>query len=179
MRRTGTHAGAGVDDRIDDGELEEAERGRAMESERIQEQLKFAFEGEAWHGPSVLEVLANVDARTAAARPLPDAHSIWELVLHMATWEAVVTARLRGGKLEVTPEIDWPPVTDTSEASWQAARAALVSGHEALRAGLEGLDDSRLSEQIGPRTLYHLLHGVIQHDLYHAGQIAVLKKARA
>ena len=150
------------------------------EMDRIRDQLKRGFEGEAWHGPSVRETLADVDARVAATRPLAEAHTIWELVRHLTTWEAAVATRVRGGKLDVTPELDWPPVRDTSEEAWAAALAALESGHAALAREMEGVPDSRLDEPIGPRTsLYTLLHGIVQHDLYHAGQIALLKKAVA
>jgi len=58
------------------------------ESVLIAEQLRRAFEGDAWHGPALLELLQDVDAVTAAAKPLPDVHSIWELVLHVAVWDA-------------------------------------------------------------------------------------------
>ena len=104
------------------------------EMDRILDQLKRAFEGDAWHGPSMRDALDGVDAPMAAMRPLAKAHSVWEIVLHITTWEAVVASRLRGKPLEVTPELDWP-------------------------------------------SFYVLLHGIVQHDLYHAGQIALLKKA--
>jgi uncharacterized damage-inducible protein DinB len=149
------------------------------EIEWIEDQLQRAFEGNAWHGPSVHEVLADVTPEQAAARPIPAAHSIWEIVLHMRFWEAAVEARARGSKLEVTPERDWPRVTDSSVEAWRASLQALERGHRRLRATIGRLDAAALPEQIGPRTtLYGLLHGIVQHDLYHAGQIAVLKKAK-
>jgi uncharacterized damage-inducible protein DinB len=149
------------------------------EVDRIQDQLTRAFEGEAWHGPSVREVLEGVDARMASSRPLAEAHSIWELVLHITTWEAVVASRLRGQPLQVTPELDWPKITETSESAWALCLAALESGHAALVRDVMSVDAARLDEPIGPNkpSLYVLLHGIVQHDLYHAGQIALLKKA--
>ena len=151
------------------------------EIEKILDQLKRAYEGGAWHGPSVREVLAGVSAQQAHARPLPNAHSIWELVHHIAVWENVGRRRLGGDRAEIdisSPE-DWPPADDTSEPAWGQAKAALDRGHEALRQAIEGLEESRLNEPILPglSTVYVTLHGVIQHDLYHAGQIAMLKKA--
>lgn len=156
-----------------------SQAGAMNEIERIEDQLQRAFEGNAWHGPSVREVLADVTPEQAAARPIPAAHSIWEIVLHMRFWEAAVEARARGSKLEVTPERDWPRVTDSSVEAWRASLQALERGHRRLRSTIGRLDASQLAEQIGPRTtLYGLLHGIVQHDLYHAGQIAVLKKAK-
>jgi uncharacterized damage-inducible protein DinB len=151
------------------------------EIERILDQLKRAYEGGAWHGPSVREVLAGVSAQQAHVRPLANAHSIWELVHHIAVWENVGRRRLEGDRAEIdisSPE-DWPPADDTSEEAWGQAKAALDRGHEALRLAIADLEESRLNEPILPglSTVYVTLHGVIQHDLYHAGQIAMLKKA--
>jgi uncharacterized damage-inducible protein DinB len=147
---------------------------------RILDQLKRAYEGNAWHGPSVREALTGVTAQQAHARPLQNAHSIWELVHHIAVWENVGRRRLEGDRAEIdisSPE-DWPPADDMSEAAWEQAKAALDRGHEALRKAIADLDESRLDEPIleGLSTVYVTLHGVIQHDLYHAGQIAMLKK---
>jgi uncharacterized damage-inducible protein DinB len=151
------------------------------EMERILDQLKRAFEGNAWHGPSVREALAGVTASQAHARPLANAHSIWELVQHVAVWEDVGHRRLAGDRaqIEISSPADWPPANDTSEAAWEQAKAVLDRGHEALRAAITRVDESRLDEPIleGMSTVYVTLHGVIQHDLYHAGQIAMLKKA--
>ncbi len=146
---------------------------------RIEDELKQAFEGEAWHGPSVLEVLADVTAEKAAARPLPDAHSIWEIVLHIAAWESAGRRRLLGDRAQLSAEEDWPPVIDTSEAAWTGTLDFLKNNHMELRSEISSLSESRLDEPIieGMSTVYRTLHGVIQHDLYHAGQIALLKKA--
>lgn len=151
------------------------------EIERILDQLRRAYEGEAWHGPSVREVLAGVTAKQAQARPLANAHSIWELVHHIAVWESVGRRRLEGDRAQIdisSPE-DWPPPDDLSEAAWEQAKASLDRGHHALREAIARVDESRLDEPIfeGMSTVYVTLHGVIQHDLYHAGQIAMLKKA--
>jgi uncharacterized damage-inducible protein DinB len=151
------------------------------EIERILDQLKRAYEGNAWHGPAVREVLAGVTAEQAQARPLGNAHSIWELVHHIAVWESVGRRRLEGDRAQIdisSPE-DWPPAGDTSEAAWEQAKASLDRGHKALREAIVRVPESRLDEPIfdGMSTVYVTLHGVIQHDLYHAGQIAMLKKA--
>jgi uncharacterized damage-inducible protein DinB len=137
----------------------------------------------AWHGPSLQELLSDVSATQAASRPLPGAHSIWELVLHIAAWEGVVLRRLEGEVIpsNVTAEEDWPPVGDTSEAAWQGALASLAGGNKRLRDALRKLDDADLDRVVAGQqyTVYFMLHGAIQHDLYHAGQIALLKKVSA
>src|SRR3954469_19282720 len=104
------------------------------EIERILDQLKRAYEGSAWHGPSVQEALDSITSTQAHARPLVNAHSIWELVQHIAVWEDVGRRRLTGDRAPIalsSPQ-DWPPPEDTSEEAWQQAKAALARGHGAL-----------------------------------------------
>jgi uncharacterized damage-inducible protein DinB len=150
------------------------------ELKRINSQLKRAFRGTAWHGPSVMELLEGVTAEQAAAHPIAGAHSIWEIVLHIRAWERITLRRLEEWvPIEATPEEDWPPVKETTEHAWRNALNAMSLNHDALREVIARLDESRLSE-ILPGTeysVYFMLHGVIQHDLYHAGQIALLKRA--
>jgi len=150
------------------------------EIKRIKDQLKRAFDGEAWHGPSVSEVLAGVTAEQAAAHPVTGAHSIWEIALHICAWERIGRKRIEEWvPMEVTPEEDWPPVPETSEHAWKNALNRLRLNHLALEEMIVRLDETRLQDQVPgtPYNVYFLIHGVIQHDLYHAGQIALLKKA--
>jgi uncharacterized damage-inducible protein DinB len=150
------------------------------ESKRIADQLRRAFEGNAWHGPAVWETLAGISSQQAARRPLHTAHSIWELVLHLSVWESVVRRKFAGETIGDLPaEEDWPPVTDQSEAAWRTALANLRTGNLELRDLISRLADKLLDQTVPGKdySLYVMLHGVVQHDLYHAGQIAVLKKA--
>jgi uncharacterized damage-inducible protein DinB len=164
-------------------EIETAEQAREIatmnEVERINDQFRRAFEGGAWHGPSVLELLDEVDATKAAAHPVPNAHSIWELTLHIAAWENAAVRRLKGDRAELTDDEDWPAVNDTSEDAWQAAKHKLLQVHRELLHRVAQVDERNLNQPIleGMTSIYGTLHGVVQHDLYHAGQIAVLKKA--
>jgi len=152
------------------------------EIQRIEDQLQRAFEGNAWHGPGVRELMADVTAAQAAGRPLPTAHSIWEIVLHMATWERVVYRRLQGETVVNLPmEQDWPPVRDSSEAAWHQAVRDLEQANHDLRAAIAQSTEARLADMAPGKdhSVYVMLHGIIQHDLYHAGQIAILKKAQS
>lgn len=149
------------------------------ESIRIADQLRRAFDGTAWHGPALMELLADVDAANAAARPVPDAHSIWELLLHIAAWDGAGSRRLSGQKCQLKAAKNFPPVPTPTEAEWRKAVAEAKRAHDALVKTVAGLSDERLREQVpGKRyDFYHMLHGIAQHELYHAGQIAILKKA--
>lgn len=153
------------------------------ETERIRNQFQRAFEGEAWHGPSVLSLLNGVTAEQAAAHPIPGAHSIWELTLHIAAWEDACRRRLEGDPAQLTDDENFPPITDTSPAAWENAKAKLIDVHRRLLDTITATDDSRLDQPIIDSTettfasAYVTLHGGVQHSLYHAGQIAILKKA--
>jgi uncharacterized damage-inducible protein DinB len=149
------------------------------ESARIADQLRRAFEGDAWHGPALLELLKDVDAATAAAKPLPDVHSIWELVLHIEAWDGAAYRRIGGEKVQLTGTANFPVVPKPSEAAWRKAVAQAKRTHDALVKTVAALPESRLRERVPGKKydFYHLLHGVAQHELYHAGQIAILKKA--
>ena len=157
------------------------------EVERIRDQFRRAFEGEAWHGPSVLALLDGVTAQQAAAHPIQGAHSIWELTLHIAAWESACKRRLEGDPAQLTPEEDWQAIPDTgddtSEAAWEQTKQQMIDTHRELMEAIARLDESRLNEPIikDPNipfsSVYVTLHGGVQHDLYHAGQIAIVKKA--
>ncbi|HME34563.1 MAG TPA: DinB family protein [Candidatus Sulfotelmatobacter sp.] len=150
------------------------------EAARIADQLRRAFDGSAWHGPALLELLQDVDAAAAAAKPLRGVHSIWELVLHIAVWDDAGLRRLSGEKWQPAGLANFPPVAGPTEAAWRRAVTATKRTHENLVKTVAGLPDSRLWERVpGKRyDFYHLLHGIAQHELYHAGQIAILKKVQ-
>jgi uncharacterized damage-inducible protein DinB len=146
----------------------------------IADQLRRAFEGDAWHGPALLELLQNLDAATAAARPLPDVHSIWELVLHVAAWDDAAHRRLGGEKVQLTGIANFPLIPRPTQTRWHEAVAYAKHTHDVLVKTVAALPESRLRERVpGKRyDFYFMLHGVAQHALYHAGQIAILKKAQ-
>jgi len=151
------------------------------EAARIADQLRRAFDGEAWHGDSVFEILKGVTAAQAAARPIARAHTIWELVLHIAAWDGAVLRRFGGVAVTLSDVENFPPVTDASETAWRKALAYVWRSHEELVEVVSALPDSRLDEMVPGKegahyTFYYMLHGVVQHELYHAGQIALLKK---
>jgi len=133
-----------------------------------------------WHGPALADLVGDVTAEQAAARPVPGAHSIWELVLHVSSWTEIVRERLVGSaKSEPTPEEDWPPVRDQSAAAWRAAVERLKEAHRELAADVAQLDDSMLIGRVPGRehSVLAMIHGVVEHDAYHGGQIAILKRA--
>jgi len=151
------------------------------EVSRILDQLHRAYEGPAWHGPALREILADVTYQTAARRPIPGAHTIWELVLHLTVWISVPTRRIAGAEIPtLPPDQDWPAAPEPTDSGWDQALDRLAQAQRALEAEVRKLTDDRLREQVlgeVPYSIYTMLHGVVQHNLYHAGQIAILRKA--
>jgi len=156
------------------------------EISRIIDELAREHDGDPWLGSPLMHILEGITAAQASARPIANAHSIWELVLHMTAWKNEVRRRLAGGQAGTPEEGDWPPPGPSSEARWRDARVQLQKAHADLAAAVRALPESRLLEptndarnrELGTGVSYYvLLHGIVQHDVYHAGQIALLKKA--
>lgn len=123
------------------------------------------------------ELLSGVDEDRARSRPVAGAHTIWELVLHMAAWLRIARERMFSVSNRDAGEAEnWPPTS----GSWEDAKGLLFSETIALEQAIVEFPEGRLEERAPanqPQTFYVLLHGVIQHSAYHAGQIALLKKA--
>jgi uncharacterized damage-inducible protein DinB len=116
----------------------------------------------------------------AAKKPIAGAHSIWELVLHIEAWMKETTRTLGGGTyVSLTGDQDWPVPGDATDTGWAAVLAGAETSHAALIAAVSELSEDALCEKVAGQefSLYGLLHGVAQHNIYHAGQIALLKKA--
>jgi uncharacterized damage-inducible protein DinB len=146
--------------------------------ERLLEQLNAAYGGPAWHGPSLRELLEGVSEEQARARPIANAHTILELVVHIRAWMDAVSERLAGSERELTTEEDWSDVTRTS---WPAVLEELDNAESRVCDAVARLRAEDLDKPVPGKTysVYVLVHGLVQHNLYHAGQIAMLKKAMA
>ena len=148
------------------------------EAERILRQYDMVMHGNAWHGDPIWQILDNVPAECAAARPLADTHTIWELVMHMMFWEGVAARRLVGERAGLDEERNFPAQPEVTEENWHKTREQFRASNQEFRAALEKLDASRGEElsAAGKCSFYDEAHGLIQHHIYHAGQIALLKK---
>lgn len=148
---------------------------------RLADQLERSFRGGAWHGPSVTEALAEVTRDEAARRPIPSAHTIAEIVGHVTTWIDVARCRIACEPVDrITPERDFPPDPAGSEEVWQATLADLEEAHKKLHALVLALGEEQLDEPVpgSDPTVRGLILGVLQHNIYHAGQIVLLRKAQ-
>ena len=156
------------------------------EIDRIIDELQREFSGDPWHGSPLVQILDGIAAEQAASHPVAGGHSIWELVLHITAWQGEVQRRLSGAPASDPEEGDWPAVGDTAPERWRRALEALRAAHDRLLAAIRELPDAKLFEPTNdPRnrplgtgvSYYVLLHGIVQHDVYHSGQMALLKKA--
>ena len=150
----------------------------AIDVETIADQIRRAFWGESWHGPSVREVLAGVSAEDASAHPVAGAHSIWEIVLHLISGYRLVLGRIRGERAQLEPDEEWPPVVEVSSQAWRESQDTLEQLNQQLDNAVRAFPAERLSQELGSQyPAYIQFCGAPQHDLYHAGQIVLLKKA--
>jgi hypothetical protein len=146
---------------------------------RMDDEVRWAYGGECWHGPPPCEILRDVTAATAAARHPQLAHSIWSLANHVAALVEVLSLRMvEWQAIELPNADDFPAVTDAGDAASVAALADLDRRHGELRRVGGGLQASRLDEIIPGKgyPVAVMLHETAQHYAYHAGRIALLKK---
>ncbi len=149
------------------------------EVDRILHRYDEVLRGAAWHGDPMWQILEGISPKTAAARPLPDAHTIWEIVMHMIFWEEVATERLAGHRAGLVEERNFPPMPELSSETWARTLDQLRASNERFREALAKLDPGKLYDfsAAGKRTFYDEAHGLIEHHVYHLGQIALLKKS--
>ena len=151
------------------------------ETERIWNQLQRSFEGnEAWKCPSLRDLLAEVTAVQAAAHPIAGAPSIWELLLHTTAHERVAGRRLAGESVASLPDaLDWPKPAAVSADAWIRARLDFGDARRVLRQAVAALPEARLNQPVPGREYSHyvMLHGIVEHALYHAGQVEMLMLA--
>lgn len=150
------------------------------EIDRISELFQRVYGGSSWHGPSLRDLLSDVSAEEAGARLVPGAHTIGQLTRHIIAWQNFATRALRGEVPGDPPASEsWPDPAELTPEGWQRTRDELRGSQRDFRLALERFEPPRLQELVPDRAYRfdQLLYGVIHHNLYHAGQIALLKKA--
>jgi uncharacterized damage-inducible protein DinB len=150
-------------------------------AQRLADAIERSISGPMWHGPALADLVGDVTAEDASARPIEGSHSIWELVLHVTAWTEIARERLASATKppDPTEADDWPPVRDTSPEGWRAAVERLKDAHRELAEDVAAADDAKLRERLPERehTAVAMLHGIVEHAAYHGGQIAILKRA--
>jgi uncharacterized damage-inducible protein DinB len=148
---------------------------KQTETARIAEQLRLMYHGRSWLGPSIRELIRDFDNESSRRRPVNGTHSAIELVLHITAWLRIARERLSAVQIrDRVGSEDWP-----SPGTWEEAVSSLEHEIRALEQAILSFPEERLDEPAPatePQTFYVLLHGVLQHTAYHAGQIAWLRK---
>jgi hypothetical protein len=139
-----------------------------------------AFDRRSWHGTNLRGSIRGLTPAVAAWRPAPDRHNIWELVVHAAYWKYEVRRRLTGAKrggFALSGRNFWPRPQEGTPAEWKDDVALLVREHAALRTLVAAIPTRKLGERApNDRFTYAgVIRGIAAHDLYHAGQIQLLK----
>jgi uncharacterized damage-inducible protein DinB len=150
------------------------------EVERIVDQYDRVMSGSAWHGDPIWKLLDGISAECAASRPIAVVHTIWELVTHMTYWETVGYRRIMNLAVEKASAKNFPPMPKASAANWRKTLKEFRASNRNFRKALTQLDPARLDVRMARdkrKSAYVEAHGVIQHHVYHAGQIAILRKA--
>ena len=147
---------------------------------RIVDEYDRVMGGSAWHGDPVWKILDGITAKEASERTITHGHNIWELVMHMTYWETVASQRLQNLPSNYSRELNFPATPRPTAANWKKAVKAFRASNRAFRRAISQLNEARLDDTM-PRdrrkSFYREAHGLIQHHVYHAGQIALLKKA--
>lgn len=145
------------------------------------ERIRRTLRGPMWHGPSLFEAIGNLDARGASARPIAGAHSVWELVLHVAVWAEVPLRRLRGDAVNnLSTTDDFPPMpSEPSARTWTDALQRLESAYTALAEAVTALPPSAIDAPVVAHdySVATMLQGVVEHGVYHAGQMVLLRRS--
>jgi hypothetical protein len=153
-----------------------------VEISKIKDLLTATFHGGAWHGPSVLEVVKDIKPKLAGNRQ-KDIHTIAELIYHITSWRIFAVKKI-GGDEEYdikTEKQNWGNLKAIDEFEWETLQMELTLSHDEMMMALDEKDDSFLDEPVpgSEYDFFTLLHGIIHHDLYHTGQIAILKKMKS
>lgn len=140
--------------------------------------LDEAYDHKGWHGPNLKGTIRGLDAAAATWRPSPSRHNIRELVLHMAYWKYAVRRRLTGerrGSFSLEGS-NWFRRDDPDPRAWKEETALLQREHGALREAVTRLSARDLSRRVGQHDFARLVFGAASHDLYHTGQVAMVKR---
>ena len=146
------------------------------ELSRIINMLQNAYNGAAWHGASIMEILEKITAEQAF-QPSEHIHRICELVQHIIAWRVFAIHRLEGdSSYEVSQSENWKTFKNHNKTTWEEILVDLAKSQKKIISALEKISDERLHDEVEGKAYdyYTLVHGVIQHDLYHLGEIALL-----
>lgn len=150
------------------------------EIKRIHRNISSVYDGQAWYGDNAVTILSGVTAAQAAVKPEKLNHSIAEIVSHMAAWRYFVVEKIKGNATyEVwETELNWQKITKLNESEWNGILNDLLKSQSQLLQQIELVEEPLLTATVGGRKYNFrlMLQGIVQHDIYHLGQISMIKK---
>jgi len=153
---------------------------KTEEIKRIHKNISAIYNGTPWYGDSVLSYLSGVSAEMAAMKPDKLNHSIAEIVCHMSAWRYFVIEKMKGNAAyEVwDTELNWRKIATLNEVEWQTIKDDLLKSQTGLLHQIEEMPESMLTAPVDGRKYNFrlMLQGIAQHDIYHSGQISMIKK---
>lgn len=148
--------------------------------EKMIRELSEVFEGEPWYGQSVMRKLENVPYKIGYKTCIPDSHNVAQIIGHLISWKKFAIEKISGNEdhhIEINSEADWPALEVRTRKEWEGLKSKLVMLQSQIYEILEGRDDDLLDQKVKGKdcTVEYLLRGVIQHDIYHLGQIGLIE----
>lgn len=151
------------------------------EVQRILQHYENVLNGEPWYGDPIWQILEGIAPQTAAAPNPSGGHTIWEILMHTTFWEEVAAQRLVGERAGLVAEKNFLATPQPTPSNWSRTLDEFRRSNQKLREAIAKLEVARLDESTaaGKRSFYAEAHGAIEHDIYHAGQVALLRKVQA
>ena len=148
------------------------------ETQRIAALFEDLYDGTPWVDVTIAGTLKNISAKKAAAKPSPNRNSIWEIVNHVISWRDHALVRMQGKQMKQSETNYFSPVANTSAAEWKRTLKKFETSQRNWMRFLKTFKDADLGKTYSdnPQTYYKLIQGIIQHDVYHLGQIVLLAK---
>ena len=156
----------------------EETNANGMDSQRISKLFSDLYDGNAWIDVTIVGTLKNVNSRQAYTKAAENLNSIWEIVNHLVSWRETVLKRMNGENIDEPKNNFFEPIKDNSEEAWQNTLKRFDESQKMWLQFLSGFENQNLEKYYlqSKYTYYDLVHGILQHDAYHLGQIVLLKK---
>lgn len=149
--------------------------------ENLLDQMEGLLDGQLWYGTTILTKLEQISPKESITPPLEGVHCIQQILLHMDTWRGLFLSRLEGNQeveIMVDSADDWVPLEQCEASKWQTVVKKFQANYQRMLEVLRSLDDDRLDQQAGNAeySLRFMAEGILHHDIYHLGQIAIVHK---
>jgi len=147
------------------------------EKNRIKDLFNRAYYSKSWHGDSISKIIEGLTWEECRKK-LNSTHTIAELILHMIAWKNMVSSCLSGANVSLSDEEDWPKPDLSNDSDWEKIKLDLERAHVDFIGSVDKFDFDKMNEIVQGQNypFFVMIYGLLEHDIYHAGQIAIIKK---